>query len=550
MKERKDIFLVALISIILLCSACVDENDFKLGNLSQSTISPEVEANLLKMNFSADDFFGQISDTTNGVSIVANNDTLHLKMIQDFSVSGQDLQHNYFNKNVSVKLLDFNFDNIIIPTIEGSNFSENTPIVTNQTIDLVINAFTKYDKEETERMIDSVILSSGELVFTGNSNVPYDIEVDLKSDQIVNEKTGEHFHQVLQVSKQGSLNKKIDMSHYKMKFNAKSDNTSTISFTYSVTLLSAGQPINGGTYTFNLQLNGQDLDIDIAWGIVGNPTIPISGILNVNYFDSTIKSDMLELKQVDMFVDVINYTGLELFLNLDDLKAKNHVGYISSIFEKGKQVSIGKALNPGEIKLTQHHLSINPTAMTKMPNQILYELKSIFDSNSQKGFVYPSKKYLDIHTVIDIPLQLKVNDFVSEKETDALAFLKNEKGVGDYIDSAVLKLSFKNTFPANLKLEIYTKSESGFIAPLLDKVVEIESAKVDNNGKVISGTNKNENVFISTQRYEQLRNADKILFKATFNTSEINGEKPFVVFNKSCSLDVTMGIKAHTSISF
>ena len=188
--------------------------------------------------------------------------------------------------------------------------------------------------------------------------------------------------------------------------------------------------------------------------------------------------------------------------------------------------------------------------MTKMPNQILYELKSIFDSNSQKGFVYPSKKYLDIHTVIDIPLQLKVNDFVSEKETDALAFLKNEKGVGDYIDSAVLKLSFKNTFPANLKLEIYTKSESGFIAPLLDKVVEIESAKVDNNGKVISGTNKNENVFISSQRYEQLRNADKILFKATFNTSEINGEKPFVVFNKSCSLDVTMGIKAHTSISF
>ena len=555
MSIRKLFLAICALSIVSF-SACVDEDDFDFTRLSETTISPEVEANLLNMTFTSKDFFDQIADTTSGIYLEAQNGVFHLLYKKDFSLSGSDLEHDYFNKDVNMQLLPFSLDDIVIPTWYDDNFSDDFPVVTNQTITIEVDKFAKYEESEQERVIDSLILSSGQFLFAVDSKLPYPVELKVSSEQIVNQSTGKKFDETLTFNAKTKTDRTVDLTNHKLKLNAKADNSSSIAFTYSVVVKTAGKKVESGTYAIDMNLEAKNLNIELAWGLVGNPTIPIQGVIDIDYFaDSTIRSDMVDIERLSMIMDITNYTGIQLFLDLDSLKARTHTGLIAHIFDDGKELIVNKAIVPGATALTNETLAVNTKALSLLPNQFIYDIRSIFGDGHQRGFIYPDKKYLDISTLIDLPLTLKVNNFVSEKETDALEFLQDEDGVGDYIDSIALKLSFENAFPTEMIVDIFTKDANGMISPLLNEAVVVKSAKVGSDGKVTSPTTQKNEVYVTHQRYEQLRDADKIIFKASFNTSQNDNDadfsqKPYVSFGDKDYLKVKIGLRAHTSISF
>ncbi len=547
MKRMIRLFISVCACVVLLYS-CVDTDDFDVNRISQTTINPEIEANIMTMDFAARDFFGQIENLEEGIHLVDGEDgVLHLQMMQDFEVNGSDLAHDFFNKNVEMHLADFNLNDITIPSWYDETFTDDI-VLDEQTLLISIDEFAKYDEDEESRAIDSLVLATGTFVFAGHSQLPYDAQVYIQTNSIV--KDGKAFSQVLNMKANKDFSEVIDLAGYTLKLDAQEDNTSEISLSYKIVVKTAGQSIYPGDYGLSLSLDGKDLNIDLAYGRVGNPSIPMEGVLDIDYFDSTISTDMLNLEKISMFVDVKNYTGIKLFLDMTKIKAINHQGVVSDLFDKEQRFEVEPAGKPGEMKLTQNVLNINPDILSHLPNQISYELSSIFGDGTQRGFIYPNKKYVDVHTILDIPLSLRVNDFVSEKETDALDFLNSEDGVGDYIDSVILKVGLENSFPAALKIDLFTKDASGQVMPLLANSVDVVSAEVDNNGNVTAASINTQEISITQESYQRLKDAQSVLIRATFNTSGTGTTKPFVKFTGNEKMKVKLGVRAHTVIKF
>lgn len=540
--------IVLLFAMALLFGACVDQDDFDFDRLSEPSISPTIEANLLTVSFTADDLFGGITDSANSVYLVSVNDTLHLQVYKDFEIQPDQ---EYFNKGITLQPLDFDFETITIPNLPiEQTFENDLELITDTTVEMKMDDLSKYDENEMARSLDSLILSLGSLTLSGSANLPYELEIDLYSDYLINTTTGESFHKLLKITKQNSLNQVIDLTNYKMKFKRNADNSSSLVFNYSITALTQGQSIQGGDYDVDLQIGAENLMIDIAWGEIGNPVVPLSGANEITFFDSTITSNMFEFQKADLQLMVDNYTGLELSLDLNELKTKNYQGLTHKMFLDDKHIIIKKSTIPGLSETSTHDLSINTVALSSLPDSIIYNFTTLFDADLQKGWIYPSKKYVDVHIKLDVPFTLRVNEFSMEEETDALEALQDEDGVGQYIDSATLKVNFENLFPAELDVQILAKDEYGFTSSILDNSLVVESATINAEGKVVSANKGTKEVTMSAENYKKLRNADKIVFKVTMNTGSINDQKPYVVFTQSDKLKLGLGLKAHTNITF
>jgi hypothetical protein len=506
----------------LLFGACVDQDDFDFDRLSEPSINPTIEANLLTVSFTADDLFGGITDSANSVYLVSVNDTLHLQVYKDFELQPDK---EYFNKGITMQAIDLEFETITIPDLPiEQTFENDMELITDTTVEMRMDDLSKYDESEIARSLDSLILSLGSLTLSGSANLPYELEIDLSSDYLINTTTGESFHQVLNITQQNSLNQVIDLTNYKMKFKRNADNSSSLVFNYSVTALTQGLSIQGGDYDLDLQIGAEDLMIDIAWGEIGNPTVPLSGANEISFFDSTITSNMFEFQKADLQLMVDNYTGLELSLDLNELKTKNYQGAVHKMFLDDKHIVINKSTIPGLSQRSTHDLAINTVALSSLPDSIIYNFTTLFDADAQKGWIYPSQKYVDVHIKLDVPFTLRVNEFSMEEETDALEALQDEDGVGQYIDSATLNVNFENLFPAELDVQILAKDEHGFTSSILDNSLVVESAIINAEGKVVSANKGTKEVTMSAENYKKLRNADKIVFKVTMNTGSINDQ--------------------------
>lgn len=540
--------LVLLLTSVLLFGACVDQDDFNFDRLSETSINPAIETNLLSVSFTADDLFSGITDSANSVYLVSINDTLHLQAFKDFEILPDE---EYFNKGISVQPIDFEFETITIPDLPiEQTFDNDLEIISDTSVEMKIDDLSKYDESEMTRSLDSIILSLGNLTISGSANLPYDVEIDLYSNYLINSTTGEKFHKLLTITKQNSINQTVDLTNYKMKFQHNSDNTSSLVFNYSIKALTKDQSIQGGDYDIDLQIGGENFMIEVAWGEIGNPVVPLNGSTEISFFDSTITSNMFEFQKADLQLIVNNYTGLDLSLDLNELKTKTYQGIVNKMFLDDKRILIKKSNIPGLSEQSIHNLSINPTALSSLPDSIIYSFTTLFSSDEQKGWIYPAKKYVDIHSMVDVPFTLKVHEFSLEEETDALTALQDEDGVGQYLDSAVLKISFDNSFPTELLIQILAKDENGFTSPLLNTNLVIESATLNTDGKVLASKKGIKEVTISAENYQKLRDADKLIFKVTLNTGSINDQQPYVVFTQSDKLKLGLGIKAHTKITF
>ena len=564
--QPRRIFYVLIFASVLLFSACFNEEDFKFDKLTDTTINPQLEANLLTMDFTARDLFDQIMDTTGSIEVEYNrpDSTLLLKFVIDTALNGSDFVNDYFNKDVNFEVYEPKSP-LTIPIIGFYETTFTNDIeLSGESFEATISEFNKYDQtsdEEQDRILDSVLLSSGALVFETKSSVPYELDFILKSPSIVGE-DGQPLSETIKVTPGEKVNT-VDLAKRKLKLAAAEANKSTLTFSYEIVVRTAGQQVKEGNYDLYFKINGRELNIDLAWGLIGNPTIPIDDeVLNIDYFsDSTVRSNTLDVEGTTMQLTLTNYTGINLYLKLEGLRTRTYNGFEQSMFEDKITDTIARAsidkngvITPKVTALSPY--DVNERAITILPSEFLYSIKSIFGDGMQKGFIRPNGKYLDIHGDVRVPIICSVTDFTSEKETGTLDFLQDEDGVGDYIDSAALKLYLENTFPAEMTVDIYTMDAYGVRSQLLSKPIIAEGAEVDDNGNILTDA-KNQliphkqktEVNISSVQYERLRQAEKIILFVKFNTSR-SQDKVKVKFRSDSKLRVKVGARVHSKITF
>ncbi len=541
--------LLAILAIVSFYS-CVDEDDFDFDRLRDTTLNPTIETNLLTMEISSRDFFNEIVDTSNGITLITNGDSsMILRMQKDFSLYAQDFGVDYFNKEFSLPAVEMNIPSVTIPDMPDEMVIDSLVIVENETMTIKVPHFEKNDSTQEDRYIDSLILSSGILNLVCEYKLPHDVTVKYTSKDIKTP-SGENFSQTVTFAQpQHSANFDLQNNKIILHQDPMSD-SSYFQMNYSIVIYTQGQGLESGSSDIRFALGLSEPQIYLSWGRVGNPTIPVDGFLDIDYFkDSTVSVEKLNIDNITMTFNTRNYTGIKLDFFLSDFKTSTHNGIISSLFSNSVPYSISDVLTPGLFYDTTIVIHPNTQALEILPNRINYSMKVRFgDGLDNKAFVFPNDKYMDVHTTLDLPFNLSAKNFLLEKETGALEFLQEEDGVGDYIDSAILKLNVTSTFPADVDLILYAKDANGDTTLLTTDNVLIKGAKVDNQGDVIAANNTIEEVVIGQMQYQKLRQADKIIIKTKFNTAASDGSQQHVLFYSNSKMNIKLGIKAKTNI--
>lgn len=302
-----------------------------------------------------------------------------------------------------------------------------------------------------------------------------------------------------------------------------------------------------GSQSEKLEEEIQDFGTEIFKNIEGGLT------LNDPQFDFLVKNDMGV--PIDLNIDFmgINKNGNEVDLN----EGKNNNGYISI----QPAVSLTEGTND-TIKLRNNNSGV-VDFISNSPCQIKYSGEEAFNINynmtvdsynasENPGISKDKHPYANfiradggftIGLGVELPLimqtaSLSYNDTIDVDVKDMLG-----EGITDKVKKAILTIYTVNSLPFTIEFNtILYDSVENVNRDTLD-VTFIKAATVDEvYGNVTAPTEHVENIVLTNEQVEALRNSNKLILKGTFKTSQ-DGAIPVKVHSEN-SLFIKFGLKA------
>lgn len=565
---KKVLFLVFAIFLVITFVSCVDEDDFNMDRLSQTTINPTFGANLLSMDFSLSDFLDldSIADSSQGVELatIYNNDGsfdyMQFEITQDFDLSFN--QRNDFNKMLPAEPMDLNLAQVYIPNIGG--ISGTYTIVDYTDASIPIAPLTPI---EQHRRIDSLILSAGTMNIATNSALPCTMKLILSSQSIINPTNNTPLLDTITIAQGNQGSTDLDLSNYKIILAQRLGHGDTTFLDLQYKIIAEITPTTqSGNYDLDVSFSFNNCDIKLAYGKVGNAEIPIGDTIKLNYLNNSdfanfVQPNNINLESILMQVTAKTNIGLKTVLDLSSMNTLSVNDRRVSLFNPNTSILLNRSLSPGEESTSTFSLSPNTSAIEMLPNRLVYNMVCrLYDQDTTinnvfyPNFIYPTASYLHLHTKTIIPVKAIIDSLKTQEEISDFDFItdSSDESIGQYVESAVLNLKVQNGFPASLKLNILMKDNNGVVYDtLLANPVFISAANVDNNGKVQSPTNEKISIEITKEKYKSLRRAKKVDISVVMKTSTSpDGTHHFIKFEKNSKLNVKLGIKAKTSISF
>ncbi|MCH3924812.1 MAG: hypothetical protein LKE30_07845 [Bacteroidales bacterium] len=555
-------FIITILSMIVIVTSCVDEDDFDTNRISQTTINPSFGANLLNVEFNLSDFmnFDSIADSTQGIDLVtindANGDYMQLEVTKDFYLGVDKIDE--FNKILPVEPVDFNLADVFIPSMGG--ISGYYTIVPQTDISIPVSPL---EPIEQHRKIDSLILSSGLMNINTESQLPCNVKLVLSSESLIDRNTNKPYRDTITITNNTQTNS-LDLTNYKIALTNKAGHgdTTYIDVQYSILAVLQGSTPSGN-YHFDVSFGFTQCNIDLAYGKVGSTQIPINDSVTFNYltnsdFAEIVKPNNIDLENIRMDVGVKTNIGLRSEIDLSNVTTLSSAlrSRRVRLFPEHKIISLNRATSPTTEGQTTIQLNdINTKAIELLPNKIFYNIScNLYDDDIAPSFVYPNNSHISLTTKTTIPIKAIIDSLETSKRITDFDFITDttDNSIGEYVKSAQLNVQLTNGFPAEMRLNFELKDEKGDkIDNLLDSPIHINSAPVDNNGKVLAPVTQKLQVEIPEYKYEELRKAKKVYISVVLKTGKsTDGQRHYIRFEKDAKLKMKLGIKARTNITF
>jgi hypothetical protein len=545
-------------------ASCVDESDFDLSRIAQTTVNPSIEVhNILETSVGLSDFLQIDLD-----SLVSSVEGLQLEVLSDQYGEFLNLKYNRLDtlypedmiKELTFDPMNFDLQPIILDLfgITG-DFEIRAPA----------NGF------ENERIIipidkDSVLFDSASFIegsklkFTFGNNVVnaagYEIYVILQSVYLRNKYSGISFYDtVCVVGNNATPVYYIDLKNYNLKFDHEADNSAFFDLQYAIIIKGNANATPQENITVDINAQSENMKIDIAYGYVGHYDFISRDTVDIPYFNDTSYSELfvpnsIDMERFDVKMSVFTNIGIATSIYLYELASSNAVNQYLSLINNQLPVTIldhQAATTPHQsVEIPLPDLFSNIEGIESMPNKSYANTAIIFDKDAPHNFITPQDAYVAIKSQMDIPIKLRINNLTYNQDIDAFDVTKEM----DYLKSATLMFSLENGFPAEVSVQFYISDSNNVIKDsILDHAVFIEGANVDNQGFVLSAKKQNVNVTLNSSKYDALRAADKIIMKAVLNTSAAGNSKPFIRLRHDDirqRLNVKLGVKAQANITF
>lgn len=566
----KNLFKILTFSFIILqFTSCVDEDDFDFDSLSQTTINPTMNIPLINTEITLSDFLNleEVSDTTNGYELrqVNEGNDSYLEFI--FSVK-DSFNIGDFTKTISdiddvvLELSELFIPNLNDLGIEIGEIPEINICIPDTTMPSE-NISVQVDEIGNGVSIDSIRISSGSILIQPLEGLPLNAYIELTSNTIKNNVTGEFFNERLQISTPVSTtNPTFDLSNYTIFLKDSLVNGVSkqfIDLRYRLIFNIASNPqFNGGVYDISFNLSFTPLVIDAIFGNFGDTEFNISDTLALDFFKDSIFNSIVDRNGIDfekVIFDLSTSTNIGVAMNITpNIHTISSEGNIYPVFSSNPTIHINRAPSLGEVGYTNNIiLESDASAIEIFPDNLVYDLNFNFkdtleQANPYPNFISPDDAFITLDAKASLPLKAKLKDLHYETVFDAFNFIEQM----NYLKSTTLQFYLESTFPAELSVNLFLMDSNSIVFDtLLNEPFTIPGANIDSQGRVLAPTGHNLELTLDNSKYESLKIAKKIKLFALLNTSKDNqGKQRFVRFSNDATIKIKASVKAIGNITF
>ncbi|MDR1006814.1 MAG: hypothetical protein LBL74_08150 [Bacteroidales bacterium] len=560
----KRILFLLLITPFCICS-CVDEDDFKLDNLAQTTLNPTLDlGNIISVDVKLSDFLKIDID-----SLVASVDGLKLELLSD--EGGDYLNLNYhrmdtlipdgmvdiipiLNTDFQIPTLQIPFTGIIPDTID-IKYPNNGTMLAEKIIIPSLGDSIRFDSV--------TFMNNSKLRLTFDNNLTdiqgINIKLVLQSSYIRNKYNGHLFCDTITLIGSNQTNAfDLDLSDYRIAFDASSIDTLSFAFEYAFLLHALPGASLLSNMDFGIHLISENLAIDVAYGYVGHYNFNSYDTVDIPYFDDTSYASIftpgsIDLERFKATMSAYTNIGIQTTIYLKELASSNSAGLYSTLVDDSPNDTIldhnGAVIPHQSIEIPLNPLQSNLSGMETMPNKIFSAIVMEFNKDRPENFITPQDAYVAIKSDMQVPLKLKVNNLTYTSDVAAFKVVSEL----DYLKSTTLVFTIDNGFPASIDAQLYLcDSNNNIIDSLLPNSQFIIGADVNDYGQVVASKTNKVNIELTQKTYESLRHSSKIRIKLILNTSSNANGKPFVRLRHDDPyqiLRMSIGVKAKANIT-
>lgn len=523
--------LLLLLSVILGAQSCINKDDFAFDSLAGVKVNPSVAVPLLYGTLTIEDLLPEersanVQEDKDGLLHVVFNDTIKSTSIHDhFLLETTNVDEIYpaalgllntGGKQVVVEdqqLVDFGFDDAdfeqiklkegILEILAGSSLESNTylkvsfPTLKKNNLPLVLEMTLPAGSANNKILLETQ-LTGYEIDLSeygmGENILPMDVLAQIDGDKSTSVKATDHI-------------------------------------------------------SFHLETRG--LKFNLLTGDFGQVNVALpSDEIPIAFFETLFSNGKFGLKNPFISFDVLNSNGVPVQVYANKLQARSNSGAFVDI--KATPSSPIDILYPSKYgEKTTTTLTVNNVSdiMELVPSFIEYQLNGRINVTpaTNLNFLTDSSEIAVVLNA-DIPLWGYMES-LSLVDTMEMALEFTDASVTE----ASLRLLVENEFPLEAQLQIdFVNEKYDVLETLFTGGFEslLPASKVSSNGELVSAGTYNKDIEFTSERFERILTANKMIIKAILHTSKNpDGTYPHVKIKTDYKLNVDLGVKTTANLT-
>ncbi len=528
---KKNIKFLALILLVVgIFPAC---KKLEFDKLAQNAWNPNLAIPLAHANFGVYDILAR-QDSSD--IVVIDNTTGAIALVYKGEVVSYDAQSivqlNDQNSQTVLSLTDLNL--VTLPALSGT-------ISTNNSNNIVFNTNAGVE-------IYTVDFSNGTLNLTVTTNLQHDITAvltfpDLKLNNVPISRTI-NLTYTGGIPQTGSTS--IDLTNVVGDFTLGNTTVNTFKVNCQTNITGTGQPVVGNE-NIQIDFNLSNLAFENVQGYFGQQNLGISNDTILMKIFETASTGYFELVNPKVKFIVENSFGFPSRINFSEIKTINvatgqefPLSSFPSVFEVNAPAIMGQTAT-STLELNTTNTPNLSTVITPVPKYFYFAATAQSNPSGQTAnlnFIEADSKF-KVRTEVELPLEGLAYGFELK---DTVPFNFNEDV--SVIESVMFRINVDNGFPVDFKTQLifldqnYNPLFTIFNSP----EAVVQSALVDNGGKVNQNTLKITDATLNTLQISQLNQVKYVLINGVAQTLDgTNGQ--IVKFYDSYKLGLKLGMQ-------
>lgn len=458
--------------------------------------------------------------------------------------------------DVMVDTLDLVIDGLYSEIYFDAEIGDNPIFIGSSIGDTVHFTKSKYFGFETEgeNRLDSILFKGGELLTEMESTFQHAGFLTISSVYILDNDGNPYTYTMVISDPSGNFtwSESHELDGYFLETDLQGD-SSVFRMDYDLALINSGNPVNPGDFC---EINSSFLDMGFyrLFGFVDpNEIVSESGVLDIPIYSDVPELTHLRLADPRINIFTESSLGIPFKLEVDSVIATAENGTTETLeFYEGHPFIIPAPTIDmiGETAYGEYHIN-NQTSnfqdlLNIAPHTLSYRVQGGVDTEYQDHFLLDTSRFM-LEAEFLLPLDLSFSEYTLE---DTLEFEVGEEGVDtSFVKDLVVSVFTVNELPIELGLQVFLLDESYTV---LDSIFDgdpvfLSSSEVDNEGKLLLASEKNNSIAFHTEKLGTLEKTRYIQIEARMVTSG-SGDQ-FVKFYSDYSLDFEISFYANLRIN-